>query len=215
MWIIEYLKNKTLNILFPLKCFLCGKNGDGICVDCLETLKRAVETPHPDTYSYFSYKDPRVRKILQNIKYFRKLYLIEALVKHISKDFWLNNLLGNKEFSVLVPIPMSSRRIWSRGGNHTFHMARIFSSSLNIPVSNNLLARKKDTLQQVLTHSRSERLKNMRGAFSINEKILPLFQNKRIILVDDVSTTGATIAEARKILEKNGFRNIIAITLAH
>ena len=215
MWIIQFSKNHLISLLFPATCALCNKKGKNICTSCISSLKRTVETPTPSTYSYFSYKDTQVRNLLQKIKYFRKLYLIEPLILHISQDIFLKNFLEDDIDSILVPIPMSRKRIWRRGGNHTIYIAEAFSSHMNIPVHTTLLSRKKDTIQQVLTHSKKERLRNMRNAFTVNEKYIEGLHNKKIILIDDVTTTGATISEAKQTLEKFGFKNIKAITLAH
>jgi predicted amidophosphoribosyltransferase len=102
-----------------------------------------------------------------------------------------------------------------RGSNHTEHIARAFSTQLTIPMETKLLIRKKDTVQQVQTHSKKERIRNIRKAFTVDKKHLDTLKDKRIILVDDVTTTGSTINEAVKVLEKAGFRDIKAITLAH
>ncbi len=215
MWIIKVLEKVILEPLFPKRCAVCSKKGVDICEECLSSLTRAVETPHPSIYSYFSYKDSRVKSILQNIKYFRKSYLITPLVKKITTDFWLTNFLGDTKNSLLIPIPMSRKRKLLRGGNQTEAIASSFSSFLSIPFEKNLLLRKKDTSQQVKTHSKGERLHNMKGAFAINNEKLDLYSTARIILIDDVTTTGATVTEAKKILEDVGYRNILTITIAH
>jgi ComF family protein len=215
MWIIKRLVTKSLALLFPSKCTLCGVSGAGVCDNCLSTLTRAVEVPHPRIYAHFSYKDQRIRSMLQKIKYFRKLFIIESLIQHVSNSPFLVTFIGTKENTILIPIPMSKKRLLERGSNHTEHIARAFSTQLTIPMETKLLIRKKDTVQQVQTHSKKERIRNIRKAFTVDKKHLDTLKDKRIILVDDVTTTGSTINEAVKVLEKAGFRDIKAITLAH
>ena len=108
---------------------------------------------------------------------------------------------------------MPTIRKYLRGYNHTEALATSISNQTHIPVSTTTLV--KNTSQskkrQVLTKSRSERLKNQHNAFRINGTVL----GDKIILIDDVTTTGATLDEARKILLSNGALSVEAFTIAH
>lgn len=215
MWIIKSATTHILSLLFPVSCVLCREKGKALCLPCFSSFKRTVETPHPDTYSYLSYKDTNVRNMLQKIKYFRKLYLIQPIVEYIASDPFLKGFLSAVENPILIPIPMSKKRTLLRGDNHTEYIAKSISVALDIPIQTNFLLRHKDTLQQVHTHSRIERVKNMRKAFKVEEKYISELRNRTIILIDDVTTTGATIKEATETLRKAGCKNVKAITLAH
>lgn len=215
MWIIKRITNYFLEFVFPTRCELCGNKNNTICDTCIETFIRAVDTTSPSTYSHFSYKDARVRSLLQKIKYFRKLYLIEPLVHKVASDYFLREFLADTSTSILLSIPMTRSRIWKRGGNHTIYIAKAFSTELSVTLHTKFLIRKKDTKQQVHTHSKKERLSNIKNAFTVDEKYLSEVRGKNIILIDDVTTTGATIQEAINVLRKHGFKNIKAITLAH
>ena len=98
-----------------------------------------------------------------------------------------------------------------RGYNQAELIAKEISEKLYIPINNKILFRIKNPKRQVKTSTRSERLKNQHNTFKVAEGVL----NSNIILVDDVTTTGATIKEARDILIKNGAKKVMAITIAH
>src|SRR5204863_311048 len=116
----------------------------------------------------------------------------------------------------LIPIPLSPKRMRERG----FNQALLIASALcridrgeNFTLEKDVLQKPKETRHQAEIENRSERLKNLIGSFALRnpEKI----ENHNLILLDDVSTTGATLAEARKTLQKAGARKIIAFTVAH
>lgn len=135
----------------------------------------------------------------------------------IEKSRDLTMLLNNTS-SLLVPIPMPRLRKWTRGGNHAEYIATTISTKTHIPFHTHLLIRKKTTHQQARFRTRSEREKGITGAFGVDTKMLlesPIPKDTKIILVDDVTTTGATLLEAKKVLEKAGFTSISAITIAH
>ena len=85
--------------------------------------------------------------------------------------------------------------------------------AVNLKLEKNILIKPKETEHQARIKDRRERLKNLIGSFAVKngEKI----KNKNIILIDDITTTGATLSEARKILKQYGARRIIAFTVAH
>ena len=78
---------------------------------------------------------------------------------------------------------------------------------------NNVLIKPQETEHQARIHNRSARLKNIVGSFSVKNE--ELIKNKNIILIDDITTTGATLTEAKKVLKHAGARKIIAFTVAH
>lgn len=112
---------------------------------------------------------------------------------------------------VLVPIPMPSLRKYIRGYNQAEILAKEFGKQLHVPVDTTLLARKNKNKRQVMTKSRSERIHNQRNSFTLIRTIVP----KKIILIDDVTTTGATLMEARTLLLQQGADEVKALTIAH
>jgi competence protein ComFC len=214
MWIIDFAKKSFVELLFPSFCALCNKPKETLCAQCLKSLKLSVDIIHPETYSHFSYKDPNVRLLLKKIKYYHRPHLLEDLVREVFSSYEVRKMIAACNNPLLIPIPTPLLRVFSRGENHTKNLAKIISNHLNLPVENNLLVRRKHTKQQVKTLSKKERQKNVRNIFQV-VTTNQIDGRRTLILIDDVTTTGATLEEARRILKQAGYNNVKAITLAH
>ena len=155
----------------------------------------------------YSFKDKRTKKIVHAIKYFHRKDLIEPLVSHCVK------IIRQDTSYVLIPIPMPALRKYTRGYNHTEALAEALGKKLSLRVQKNILLRNSDTSKkrQVQTRSRGERLRNQHNAFRVATSV----SGMNIILVDDVTTTGATLLEARKVLLQSGASSVEAFTVAH
>jgi ComF family protein len=118
---------------------------------------------------------------------------------------------GNEEEALIVPLPISPDRLKDREFNHSLALARPISRSFGLPIKTSILQRKNGVRPQVgLTPK--ERRHNVRDAFSI--KGSESIKGKRIILVDDVLTTGATSNECARVLKKAGAVRVEVLTLA-
>lgn len=109
----------------------------------------------------------------------------------------------------IIPVPLSKSALRERGFNQSLLMAKVISEKLKTPLYMDMLLKRKDTLPQVGL-SAKERMKNLKGAFKTNGKISSL----RLLLLDDVMTTGATARECSKTLMSAGAKEVIVITLA-
>jgi ComF family protein len=135
--------------------------------------------------------------------------LIKPVV--IEKLAYYSNLSG-KLF--LQPIPLSKKRLRDRGFNQAFFLCKYFQKFLTLPISD-FIIRVKDTKSQAELKNKRERYNNLRGAFKINDHGHPeLILGSRIVLVDDVITSGSTVKEAAKILKKFGAIKIYILALA-
>lgn len=204
MWMITRL----LCILFPETCFSCRAPGSSFCKRCISLSRKSLATPAPYITSVFDFKEEKIRRAIHAIKYYRRKDLIHPLSRELALT--LQKELPSYASATLVPIPMSRTRRWMRGYNQAELIAQELSGLLEIPYSR-LLTRTKTTRRQVKTRTKSERLVNQKGAFTVTESVLPPV----IILIDDVTTTGATISEARDTLMKAGNVKVYAATLAH
>lgn len=133
---------------------------------------------------------------------------------------------------IIIPVPLHKRRLRWRGFNQSEllagHVSENLTPGFKIPVFSGLIARRKYTPPQVKVKKYSERRKNMEGAFEINKKYKdfkqgpalafaktePLPKNKKILLIDDIATTGATLFECAKVLKQNGAKKIMAAVIA-
>jgi ComF family protein len=118
-----------------------------------------------------------------------------------------------KNFSdfILIPIPLEKKKLKWRGFNQSEEIGKKLAENLKIPIFSNVLFKIKETRPQVEL-SEKERRENIRGCFLVKNK--DLIKNKKILLLDDVFTTGSTMEEAAKTLKEAGAKEIVGIVLA-
>jgi ComF family protein len=139
---------------------------------------------------------------------------------HILQELADLQIMQNFNAPFLIPIPIDKSRKWERG----FNQAELICKALvkidenkNFVLKPDILIKIKDTGHQARIESRHRRLENIKNSFTINPNTDPTqeIKGKNIILLDDVTTTGATLSEAKKILKNAGARKVIAFTVAH
>lgn len=194
--------------LFPEYCYLCKKEGSPLCIKCLTTFPKVIDTPYPFITSLYSFRNPSLKKIIHAIKYFHRKDLIIPFVQSIVDEITKQNAHSS---CIIIPIPMPQLRKYMRGYNHAEYLAKHIAKQVNLAINTSLLARNKPKKRQVTTKSRSERINNQHNAFKVEGNV----QGLHIILIDDVSTTGSTLREARAVLLKSGAITVEAYTIAH
>lgn len=205
------LNNIALN---GVQCHVCGlRNAAGTCRHCRK------KTFLSGLFAAGKYQDPILREAIHQFKYQRmesiKKPLAELLVKYLKKE----NLIEILETSILVPIPLTWHRKLSRGFNQSELLAKELSPILNCPVTNSL-KRKKFSTPQAKIHDWKERKKNISGAFILSPSYPHSTRSRtsggmgRVILVDDVSTSGATLEEAARVLKETGVKEIYGLVVA-
>jgi ComF family protein len=113
----------------------------------------------------------------------------------------------------LVPVPLHWRRLWARRFNQSAALAQSVSRVSGVPVAGDLLKRVKATPQQVGL-SRTERAANVQGAFKVPPEAKAQVKGRRLILIDDVITSGATVEACARTLLRAGAANVDVLTLA-
>jgi len=193
-----------------------------LCTECLDKF------PHADnenlekfnTYALFDYKNKVLRKALWALKYRGRTTLARifgrALYDCLLEELHDKILFENFREPILMPIPLSRKRLRERGFNQAYLLAKEiyqFDAGQTCVLEAYVLGKTKETKPQMSLKNKEERLKNIKGCFSVknSEKI----RGRNIILIDDITTTGATLREAQKVLKKAGARNIIGFTIAH
>lgn len=109
----------------------------------------------------------------------------------------------------IVPVPLSKKGLRLREFNQTLLISKVISKELKIPLHMDVLFKKRDTPPQIGLNAK-QRVKNLKGAFEVRGDIKGL----RLLLIDDVMTTGATARECSKELMKAGAKEVIVLTLA-
>ncbi|MGB7949152.1 MAG: ComF family protein [Candidatus Binatia bacterium] len=119
--------------------------------------------------------------------------------------------LAECHVDLIVPVPLHPKRLRWRGFNQSLLLARQVSRKYDVPVDPFLLDRRRETLTQTeLTEE--ERRRNVRGAFETDPK--KSLKGRRVLLVDDVYTSGATVNECSRVLMRAGAREVTVLTLA-
>jgi ComF family protein len=153
----------------------------------------------------FGFYEEELRELIHVFKYGR----VQTLAKPLGR-FLASALPREQTFDVIVPMPLYWRKRWRRGFNQAALLARELGRRTHIPVSN-VLRRVKDTAAQAgLTNAKRRR--NVSGAFRARNK--KALSGRRVLLIDDVLTTGATAASCARALRAAGAREVTLLTLA-
>lgn len=217
----------VLNILFPVKCLSCGESGSDLCVKCLSDISAAERECAEWIYPIYDYRNPVIKNALWALKYSNKKNLAktfaDVLYARIVEELSELAVMQNFHNAILIPIPLSPERRRERGYNQAelicdeLMKINTLNSGLSLTLQKNILIKPKDTEHQARIKNRNIRLKNVVGSFAIKnpEENFKLLAKRNIILIDDITTTGATLSEAKKVLKQAGARKIIAFTVAH
>lgn len=196
-----------VNFLFPRKCLECGSEGKYICNDCYCRV-RPCNVVDKNNYSIFKYEGV-IRRAIISLKYKFATDLTDELTDVCVQKLSTFHL---PRTTVLVPIPLHKQRENWRGFNQAEIIGENLAKKMGWKYIPNLLIRRKQTTPQINLKG-VDRRKNLSGVFVINPNIL-LPSAYRLILFDDVYTTGSTINEAKKVLSETGFKNIKSLTIA-
>jgi competence protein ComFC len=159
-------------------------------------------------YYLFSYRNILVKNLIKLIKYKKNKKLIKSCGLLLAKE-----IKNSKK--ILIPIPQSNKRKRERGFNQTEILCKIISQkNRDLIYKPKIIKRIKDRKSQTKL-SKSRRKENVKKTMKISKKDEVFLKNKEIILIDDVWTTGSTLEEAFRVLEKAKVKKIIAYTLAH
>ena len=211
---------RTLDFLVPESCVECKTAGVVLCENCLRNIPPPAYAESKDIISLFDYRNGTIRKALWALKYRggRRMGKILGGLMYIkvTKAIESGQIENNSNKAILIPIPLSKKRLRERGFNQSEVLAEELShrnQEKNFTVETSVLYRARDTGSQALIKDRKTRMNNVKGCFAVNNKNKIL--GKNIILIDDITTTGATLEEAKQALVDNGARRVIALTVAH
>jgi len=197
--------------LFPVACLGCGNALAGseplhLCLSCRSRLGDPIVDPldHP-RMALWAYQPP-IDAVIRALKFRRLDYLGRHLAAELAGAF--GPALG--EIDLVVPIPLHWRRRLSRGFDQAERIARPLADRLDLPFARALSRRRATRAQTRL--GRPERLANLRGAFAVPRP--EVVAGRRVLLVDDVATTGATLSAAAEALAGAGTRAVASLVAA-
>ncbi len=221
--------NLAKDLFFPRICAACENTltpyENHICVSChihlpkftpdditKEILSKKFwgKIPVKNTYSFLQFtKNGPVQRILHQLKYRNKTELAVYLGKWFGNELKTNDF--DKEIDLIIGVPLHPVKKKRRGYNQADCFAKGLSESLQVPYNEEALIRVSFTETQT-NKSRFKRFRNMEGVFEVEKP--DLIKNKRIALVDDVLTTGATLEVAGLELLKAGCQELSILTIA-
>lgn len=212
--------NQILNIIFPSRCIFCKNIGIEICENCIKKCDPSENFSISWIFPIYDYRNPLIKKAIWFLKYkgkkqiahFFAYDLHSKIMEELSEIYMMENFRN----PILIPIPIAPQRLRERGYNQSLVICKNLiklNKEKNFSLEKNILIKPKDTVHQATIKEAHKRLKNIVGSFSVKnpEKI----KERNIILIDDVTTTGATLKEAKRVLKEAGARKIIAFTIAH
>jgi ComF family protein len=167
------------------------------CIDSFQNLKWIR------SYSHYQ---PPLSLALQKLKYHRDIGIAEVLAQYLVELYNKNKV----DIDMVIPVPLSKKRLHERGYNQSFLLALPFAIMINKPINKQSLRRIKETRSQVGL-DRHERFDNVTEAFFADTTSV---YGKNILLIDDVSTTGSTLEACASALKIAGAKDIVGFTLA-
>ena len=209
---LEYI----LELIYPTTCGICGKIcKEAICKKCELKLKefeinliRENKKNYQESMHLYRY-DGIIRKKIIDYKFNNKAYLYKTFAKIILNNKKICGFL--EKYDIIIPVPIHRKRKLQRGYNQTEIIAKEIAKNTHLQLENNILIKQKDIVTQS-SLTKEKRKQNIKNAFCIKnpEKIL----NKKILIFDDIYTTGSTVLECSKVLKKSGIKEIGVLTIA-
>lgn len=231
-----------IDLLFPIECLGCGKEGEWLCLQCynriaLNKRQYCLKCKKENIYGKYcrecgkdhhldgaliasSYDDQTLKLMVKSLKYNlvkdiarelgRLLVLfINSKIKELGSGEGGHSLFKDLTQVIVIPVPLHKKRLNWRGFNQAELIAEEISKHFNLPIQKDLIRIKENKIQAKLKEK--ERYENVKGCFSWAGGNL---KGKKIILIDDVLTTGATLNECARILKSAGADEVWGIVVA-
>lgn len=200
---------RQIRVVEPPVCSRCGRKMFGESVEALVCAEcRSRRTFHDSGYSACAFADP-LRDLIHLFKYRKKRYLSSFLGRLLVDSIRERPEMAG--YDAIIPVPLHWRRRWTRGFNQALDLARPLSKRLGIPIIKGNLRRVRYTKPQVRLLSK-ERESNIKNAFRLRDPAK--VAGKRLLLLDDVITSGATLNECARVLKGAGASWVAIVTLA-
>ncbi len=212
--------NSLLDILFQEKCLGCNKKGLILCRFCIPFIRRAERETGKDIYAVYDYRDPVIKRAIWKLKYYKSKHLAivlgTLLYENMLEDLADMSLFTQGKPILVIPVPLSHKRMRERGYNQAQSIAHNFclrGAPGELELGDNILIKTRDTPPQARISNRVHRMRNIRNAFEVTHNAR--VNGRTIIVIDDVTTTGATMHELIHILEKSGAKKVVGFAVAH
>jgi ComF family protein len=229
MTLFMRLATDLLNLLFPRLCNACGhylvRGEENICLSCLRDLPYTDYHLHADNRAAKQFWGRLPCHAVMAMLHFKKGSRVQRLIHRLKYNgqtelgFELGQLLGERlmqsnsflGIDLIIPVPLHIKRERLRGYNQSKCIADGIAERLHVPVLTNALVKPITTASQT-RKGRFSRYENLKSAFQVIDE--PSIQNKHVLLVDDVITTGATLEACGLVLYAAGISKLSIATLA-
>lgn len=223
-WVVDLL----IDFVFPKFCVVCGQMDTFLCEKCKDSISISEQIcpmcgdeslmgwTHDmckkkqgmdGLITIFDYQDEGIKKIIHAIKFGFNKELVGKILGGMKYETGI-------KFDSLVPVPLHFYRENWRGFNQAEEMANQISVEIGVPVTK-ILTRIRRTKQQSFMKTKKERFINIKNAFQIKYLAGGDLNNKQILLIDDIFTSGADMRECARILKKAGAKTVWGLALAH
>ncbi|MBI4656236.1 MAG: ComF family protein [Elusimicrobia bacterium] len=176
---------------------------------CFDCRKPKNENPECSIIRARFVFNPQIRSVIHSFKYHSKPYLAKILAGWLLNSFERYPEL--KGYDSITAIPLHPRKAAQRGYNQSELLAEIIAEEKNLTLLDKVVARKKETKSQAKL-TRKERIANISGAFEVLNA--GKAKGRRILLIDDVATTGSTMQECAGALKKAGAKSVAGLVVA-
>jgi len=229
---LKRLGHAFLDLVFPISCLVCGIEGKYLCQNCQGKLPQLEQqqclvcqkpAPYGKTHptcvtrnsvdgaiAALTHKNPKVKEIIRTFKYSFVASLSDPLAELIVNSINHQGLENYFSEFIVVPVPLHRKRFNWRGFNQAELLAKSLAMNLNTIMDDKLVSRTKFTEPQVKLNA-EERKKNLNNAFSM----IGDATNKKILVVDDVVTSGSTANELAKLFKSAHAAEVWLATAAH
>lgn len=217
-----------LDIIFPRHCCVCGEllsaQETDICLNCLYALPRIeaesrkdiehifwgkIDIERATSYIYY-HKGSPYNNLIHTLKYHGRPIVGERLAYIAAKELQESGFFDG--IDIIVPLPLSRKKKRKRGYNQCDYISDGISRATGIPVAKNIVRR--TISNETQTHkNRDERWKNVEGIFSVAAP--SCLEGRHILLVDDILTTGATLASCAKTIKESSNCTISIFTIGY
>ena len=202
------------NLIYNQKCLICdcAKTDDLLCKNCLKSVHYLSSFPQKiynqiPIFCATLYKDT-IKKLIQKLKFSHNKKCAIPLAKILFNYFEKLNL---KDDFIIVYPPSFFTKNFQRGYNPMFLIVKEFSKLADLSYKKDLILKTKPTKPQ---YKAKNRHKNIKDSFKINEKYIELFKDKKILIIDDITTSGATLEELINCFLNVGIKNITCLTIS-
>ena len=228
-FVVGRIGQAALEFVFPARCVGCDSNGAFLCDHCIASLPVAepprcsrcwrpgavagsclecqVAPPSFDGLRAAFVYEGVVQELVRALKYRGATALAAPMATLLAEAVECYQLVAD----FVVPVPLSGLRRRTRGYNQAEELAQALGRELGVPVRPRALERLRHTPPQARSADAAERRHNVAGAFRTRD---PDVAGRRVLLVDDVTTTGATLAAAASALREGGIRSVWGLTFA-